>query len=362
MSPECSQARQRAVEMSGDLRAVEGPLAGYHHETYVIPLPGEAVGPAVEGGPPVRGKVREPRGNLLWFDRRCFASEEALLHALRGRVAGIPELIAVAEGVWLQRFIEGRTLGSLHASGAAIPDTIAAQILDLFRQMARITPGRLDAERVCRAEDRTADGDTAGFLERLICFAESRVYRENLSRFPGLFVSLGVQDDSFDMLRKHVAGLTERPFCLLHADLHRENFVVDARGRLWTIDWELAMLGDPLYDLATHLHLMRYPQDQASSLIKWWCQVVETERPGSSRGWEQDLPRLLDFKRAQSVFTDVVRTTQDLVARPDPDESLLLHHARHVQRVLTAGAQPLGLDAVPVLTDVVYALGPFRRM
>jgi hypothetical protein len=347
-----SPARERADEMSGDPSAVEGPLEGYHHETYVIPLPAAAVGPQS-----ARGKCREPRSNLLWFDRRCFASEETLLLALQGRITGIPDLIEVAEGVRLQRFIEGRTLNSLHGFGKEVPDGITAQILDLFRQMARVTPASLEVERECRPEDRPAEGDTGGFLERLVCFAEERVYRENVNRFPGLFASLNLDGDAFGRLRKHVAGLSERPFCLLHADLHRKNFIVDGRGGLWTIDWELAMFGDPLYDLATHLYLMRYPKAQHDLVAKQWCEAMEEERKGSSNGWEEDLPRLLDFKRAQSVFTDVVRATQLLVS----GELALEKAGMKVRQVLTAAAEPLGLDSVPPPSDIRSSLGRARR-
>lgn len=351
-----SPVRERAAEMSGDPSAVEGPLGGYHHETYVIPLPAE-----VAGAHPGRGKCREPRSDLLWFDRRCFASEETLLSALQGRITGIPELIEVADGVRLQRFVEGRTLGSLYRSGHEVPDSIAAQILDLFRQLARVGPGSLDVARECRPEDRSAEGDTAGFLERLVCFAEERVYRENLERFPGLFTSLGLDDDCFTRLRRHVAGLRERPFCLLHADLHRENFVVDLQGRLWTIDWELAMVGDPLYDLATHLYLMRYPKAQHDLMAKRWCEVMEEERSGSTEGWEEDLPRLLDFKRAQSVFTDVVRATQVLDARPDSAGPVGEQEAVRLRKVLAAAARPLGLDTVPTAGEVMSSLSRWRR-
>lgn len=346
-----SPARARAARMSGDPSVVEGPLEGYHHETYVIPLPAEVAGPGRN-----RGKCREPRSNLLWFDRRCFASEEKLLRALQGRISGVPDLIELAEEVRLQRFIEGRTLGALHPSGEEIPEDLAEQILQLFRELAGVTQLSLDVERECRPEDRSAEGDTAGFLERLVCFAEERVYRENAERFPGLFASLGVDGDSFGRLRKHVAGLRERPFCLLHADLHRENFIVDDRRRLWTIDWELALLGDPLYDLATHLHLMRYPKAQHQRMAERWCQVMEEARPGSARGWEEDLPRLLDFKRAQSVFTDIVRATQFLDTRSGSGELALQQEALRLRQALTAAAEPLGLESVPRLDDIAAVL------
>ncbi|MFF3909521.1 phosphotransferase [Streptomyces sp. NPDC001848] len=351
-----SSARQRAVQMSGDADVIEGPLKGYHHETYVIPLPAEIVGPE-----PVRGKFREPRSNLLWFDRRCFASEGKLLRALQGRITGIPELINLDDGLRLQRFIEGRTLGSLHASGEGVPEDLVNQILLLFRDLARVTVLSLDVERECRPEDRSPEGHTAGFLDHLICFAEERVYRENEKRFPGLFASLGVDDRSFMRLRRHVAGLSERPFCLLHADLHRENFVVDDRRRLWTIDWELAMFGDPLYDLATHLYLMRYPEAQQELMAKRWCEAMEEVRPGSSRGWEEDLPRLLDFKRAQSVFTDIVRAIGLLDSPPGADRIVLTRQAVQLRRVLTGAAETLGLDGVPSLPEVEAALARWRR-
>jgi hypothetical protein len=351
MSPEsASLARQRAVEVSGDASVVEGPLQGYHHETYVFPLPGGA-----EEVQPVRLKCREPRSNLLWFDRRCFASEEELLRALQGDIRGIPDIIQ-AGPVGLQRFIEGETLGSLCGSGRAISSSIFSQIVELFRQLAGIRPEVLTVERRCELRDRAREGDSADFLERLICFTEERVYQENLSDFGDLFGSLGVDGDSFRRLRKHVSGLTERPFCLLHADLHRENFVVAPEGRLWTIDWELAMLGDPLYDLATHLYLMRYPQDQERRMKQQWCEAVEGVTPGSSAGWEEDLPKLLDYKRAQSVFTDVIRMSLSFGMGPGVDVSLLDRAGGKIQKVLAAAADPLGLEKVPSRRQITASL------
>jgi hypothetical protein len=356
MAREPSGARRRAGELGADPGAVVGPLHGYHHETYVIPLP---VGPGRDGGE--RWKCREPRSGLLWSDRRCFLSEEQLLGALQGRISGIPDLIRVGDVV-LQRFIEGHTLKSPRRwSGRALPQSIVDQIVDLFREMAHVAPNSLHAARRCCGEDRAADGDTDGFLERLIHFAEEHVYRANLPRFGALFEDLGIDDVSFKNLREHVAGLTPRPFCLLHADLHRENFVLDPEGRLWTIDWELAMFGDPLYDLATHLYLMRYPKWQEDGLVRRWCATVEEVRPGSSHGRRQDLPRLLDFKRAQSVFTDVIRQSLSLVDQDRHDIHALGRAALKVHDVLRAAAPPLGLNQPPGTKDIVAALGAWRE-
>ncbi|MEW2292219.1 phosphotransferase [Streptomyces sp. NPDC006743] len=350
-----SRARLHAVEASGDPSRVEGPLQGYHHETYAFPLTGE-----LGALRPGRWKCREPRSDLLWFDRRCFASEEQLLAALQGRIGRIPELLE-AGGIGLQRFIEGRTLGALCPSGNAVPGGLFGQIVGLFGQLIAVTPGTLAVERRCEAADRPADGDTAAFLERLVRFAEERVYARNLAGFGQLFADLRIDGEAFERLRKHLKGLRERPFCLLHADLHRENFIVDAEHRLWTIDWELAMLGDPLYDLATHLYLMRYPRWQARRMTQAWCRTAEAVRPGSSRGWEHDLELLVGFKKVQSVFTDVIRTALALGTGPLPDRRTLTALGGKLHRVLAAAAHPLALESVPAPAAVVAALTRWHR-
>ncbi|WP_405544229.1 aminoglycoside phosphotransferase family protein [Streptomyces phaeochromogenes] len=350
MSPEPSATRLRASDLSDHSDEVEGPLCGYHHETYAFSLSAEA-GADKKG----RWKIREPREELLWFDRRCFTSEYELLYQLRRRIDVIPEVAPVG-GVDLQRFVEGVTLGERYPSGEAVSGEVVEQILKLFRQLIAVTSDTLPVERKCDPEDRADEGDSAGFLERLIRFTQKRVYGENLPEYEDLFTDLGLGLNSFEYLRKHVDGLTSRPFCLLHADLHRENFILDSAGKVWAIDWELAMLGDPLYDLATHLHLMRYPVQQEREIIQRWCVIAEDVRKGSSKGWIEDLPRLLDYKKAQSVFTDVIRETQPLVGIGGFAHRRLRETSLKVRDVLWAAAEPLGLASRPSLLEIEAGL------
>jgi hypothetical protein len=355
MSPETpSIALRHAVEACGNPNAVEGPLQGYHHETYVFPL-GEEAGALST----TRWKCREPRAGLLWFDRRCFDSEEQLLNALSGRITSIPGITEFG-GLRLQRFVEGRTLGAVRKAGLPIPGTLLRQVVDLFRELAEVRPETLVVKRRCEDRDRPRDGDTNGFLDRLVSFMEESVYLANLDEFAELFEEVGVGGGAFENLREHVSGLTERPFCLLHADLHRENFIVDPGQRLWTIDWELAMVGDPLYDLATHLYLMRYPQWQARRLTRRWVSTVEDVRPGSSKGWQRDLGLLMDFKKAQSVFTDVIRTALALGPGRGPGRRQPEGAGRKLHRVLAEAAVPLGLESVPAPDRVADALARWR--
>ncbi|MFC7892457.1 phosphotransferase [Streptomyces sp. NPDC057381] len=345
-----SPARQRAEAINDGSSLVKGPLKGYHHETYVLSPPGGTG----------RVKLREPRATSLWFDRRCFQSEEELLRGLQGRVDRIPRVVDV-EGMGLQTFIEGRTLGAYRRWDRRVPEAVFEQIAHLFRQTVAITAETLDVERRCSPQDAPDDGDTDAFLTRLVVFVEEQVYTANRADFGGLFADLGVRDEALAHLRKNVSGLTERPFCLLHGDLHRENFVIDPQGDLWTIDWELAMVGDPLYDLATHLYLMRYPAEQEKRLIARWCDVVEGIRPGSSRAWENDLRLITEFKKGQSVFTDTVRAARFLHDERGFRWTALPRVAGALHDALTAAAAPLGLEDVPTRRQVMAALVRWHR-
>ncbi|MEU6845969.1 phosphotransferase [Streptomyces sp. NPDC046716] len=340
-----SRARRTAATLSRSEPEIEGPLKGYHHETYVISLKG-----ASDHLASVRWKCREPREGLYWFDRRCFPSEEAVVEALTGRITSVPELIET-KGVRLQRFVEGETLGARYGVGDEIPEAIMRQILNVFAELARIQPATLTVKCLCAAEDRVRDGDTNGFLERLIRFTEMSVYRKHRNLYGDLFAELGIPGDAFKSLREQVAGLRERPFRLLHADLHRENLILDPSDRLWVIDWELAMFGDPLYDLATHLHLMRYPEVQEKRVVEEWRDV---EGSASSVGLDDDLPLLLAYKRAQSVFTDVIRSALTLrnAGRAVDRTGLLAATARKLHSVLLHGAPPLGVISVPATRSI----------
>ncbi|WP_344399518.1 aminoglycoside phosphotransferase family protein [Streptomyces longisporus] len=355
MSPQTvSRARLHAVEISGDAPVVEGPLSGYHHDTYVFPLPG------LEGEPGRRWKCREPRSSLVWFDRRCFVSEEQLLRALAGRLQRIPEVLDVG-GIGLQAFIEGETLQALHPTGRPVPSVFENQLLAVFGQLAAISPQSITVGRRCDERDRPKDGDTDGFLERLIDFVECQVYQNNLDAFEGLFRELGIDGFAFSRVRKMVSGLSSRPFSLLHGDLHRKNLIVDPQQRLWVIDWELAMLGDPLYDLATHLYLMRYPRHQQERVVHRWVRTVEAVRPGSSTGWQQDLPRILAFKRGQSVFTDIIRVSLSLSGGGSFSWRALRQAVVELQKVLGAAVEPLALERVPSRSHIAAALLRWHR-
>ncbi|MER7727870.1 phosphotransferase [Streptomyces sp. NPDC096323] len=352
MDARASAARRRAAALVSDERLLVGPLKGYHHETYAFPLP------AGDGsGRQTWWKCRDPRAGLLWFDLRAFASERELVRALQGSITRIPAVIE-REEVSLYTFVEGRTLGEVCPPGQPLSARHSGQLGVLFGELVSVRPESVLASAGWVAGGHPAGwkDDSAAFLAQLIDFTDVHIYQRHLPRYHALFRDLGIPGGALDGLREATRALVPRPSALLHGDLHRENFIVDGRDDLWTIDWELAVVGDPLYDLATHLHLMGYPADQESRITGIWRRAVEGARPGSSEGWEADLPVLRAYKRAQSVYTDVIRTA--LALGELTAEQRLRQLARPVRRIegaLAAARRTLGLTREPSADSVAAA-------
>lgn len=196
-----TEVKRRAAERFGlpvDHPGIEGPLEGHHHVAYAVPLPG--------GG---RAKYREPRPGLLRVDPRCFLLEEELLRDLRGRVTRVPE--PVGPDVPVQRYIEGRIPRAGGLPGNALSRRHRGRLGQLFGELAAFDIRDVRARRVCAGPDSLGDGDSAGFLSRLIDFTEQRVYREHGADYLELFAELGVRDGALADLKARAADLTPVP-------------------------------------------------------------------------------------------------------------------------------------------------------
>ncbi|MGI5353328.1 phosphotransferase [Streptomyces sp. CA-250714] len=343
-----------ALQQAEAIGAVDGPLAGYHREWYVVRPEGELTRLG-------RVKIGEPREGALWFDRRYFASEdELLLELARLGVPRVPPVHRVrSAGTVFHGFIEGRTLAELSPRGHPLAPDQLRQIMDRFASLCRLRPGDVHARRL-----GSDDGAGSGFPRGMLEFTRERAYHAHLPRFGPLFERLGVPLDALgprSRLAAEAARQTDRPVCLLHGDLHRANFIVDPAGALWTIDWELASFGDPLYDLATHLYLMDYPDRQRAEVVEQWRRTVTPLLPGADAQLAEDLPRWLDYKRAQSVFTDVVRQAVVLADAVGSAAfaAQLGQAAKLVHDVLVRAAEPLELADVPSPGAVELAYAEF---
>uniref|UniRef100_A0AAU3GT00 Aminoglycoside phosphotransferase family protein n=1 Tax=Streptomyces sp. NBC_01401 TaxID=2903854 RepID=A0AAU3GT00_9ACTN len=231
--------------------------------------------------------------------------EEDVLAALHPHVTHVPRLLYAHErraghGPLFQvhSFIEGEPLDTVHPHGSAIPVCVSDDIARFFGELLRFPQEKLPR----LPPDWPTDGDSRGFGSVLLKLG--RTLRDDLGkRCPVLFELLEIPEDPFAGLDRALSRLTPRPFRLLHGDLHRGN-MIRGDGQTYFLDWQLALWGDPVYDLADHVHKMGYvPADEVRAVRNW-----ANSAPGScTRGLRDDIDFYIAYERVKSSVVDAVR-------------------------------------------------------
>ncbi|WP_280401054.1 phosphotransferase [Nocardia carnea] len=231
--------------------------------------------------------------------------EALVLRAIEG--AGIPAPRLRWESrspvYQIHDYIEGELLDRIAPRGVAVPAHVPTDVAAFFGSLGQVPADRLPATT---GENR---GDPVAFARRLSDVSQ-RVYRESREAFGRLYRDLEVPADPFAGILDAWTTLRYRPFRLLHSDVHRKNMIVRG-GRVVFIDWELALFGDPVYDVATHIHKMGYFPDEQEAFLTAWV----TAEPAAARDeWATDLRTYLNHERVKSVVVDAVRYAKVLAA------------------------------------------------
>lgn len=239
--------------------------------------------------------------------------EAGVLAAVGGRVTRAPRLLYACERPPFQvhEFIAGDVLDDIAPRGRPVPGHVLGDIGELFAELHRIERAALPV----LPDGWPVDGDTAGFARRLSELTRT-VHERFGTGFRSLFSVLGIPADPLETIEQRWDDLAPRPFRLLHTDIHRKNLIV-RDGRTYFLDWELALWGDPVYDLAVHLHKMAYLGREADDVIRRWQRATAPDG-GSPPAWRADLDRYLAHERVKSSIVDTVRYTK-LVADPATD-------------------------------------------
>ena len=174
-------------------------------------------------------------------------------------VIGVPFLISeFRKGVAISRELPARLVGVDDIGGK-----LSALIVGGLAQLQRISP----------AEAGLADlGKAEGFIARQIHGWHKRASR----------VMSGQQMQMVDVLRDWLVAhqSAERPATLVHLDFKLDNVLVDPDSLTvqGIVDWEMATIGDPYYDLMLMLSVWGEPAD---SLVyaRQWCM------PCTAPGW-----------------------------------------------------------------------------
>ncbi|GAA2893374.1 hypothetical protein Acy02nite_28120 [Actinoplanes cyaneus] len=256
------------------------------------------VGVAVPAG---RRLVRIPLHGADDMDLRIW-HEADVLAGIHDRVSGAPLLHFRTErpAFQIHEFIEGDLLDRAAPRGRPVPPGVLDDVVRLFGELSAVPREVMPP----LPDGWPQDGDCPGFFDRLIEVTR-RVHVRHHDVYRQLFREFGFPEDPLDQLTSGVPTLTGRGFTLLHCDVHRKNVIVSPTGCRF-IDWELALWGDPVYDLASHLHKMGYLSAEEARLTALWAGVLGPANPT----WQEDLGTYLAHERVKSAIVDTVRYAQ----------------------------------------------------
>lgn len=164
---------------------------------------------------------------------------------------------------------EGVALRLLHAlTPASVPDCVDVDEERFVIVLARAPEGWVDWKSRLLAGD--ADPAIAGRLGRLLAtwhagtvagvpgLLHDRTAFEQLRVEPYYRTVMARRPDVADAVGRRLQELLERPRCIVHGDFSPKNVLAGGRGDVWVLDWEVAHVGDPGFDVAyllTHLLL-----------------------------------------------------------------------------------------------------------
>jgi aminoglycoside phosphotransferase (APT) family kinase protein len=236
--------------------------------------------------------------------------EAAVVQAINPVIDRVPRLIHANANPAYQvvEFITGDVLDAIAPRGKRVPDHVISDVGELFHQLGQVPLAQLPT----LPADWPTDGDTATFAHQLSDITID-VHTRFRDEFGDLFKALGFPTDPFEAILERWQTLSPRPFRLLHTDIHRKNMIIDA-GATYFLDWELALWGDPVYDLAVHLHKMAYQPDEEDTARAIWRAAVPTD---AATEWTTDLTTYLAHERVKSAIVDTVRYTKLITAHAE---------------------------------------------
>jgi tetratricopeptide (TPR) repeat protein len=261
---------------------------------------------------------------------------EADVLAVVGRhLADVPRLRSVNRRppYQIHEFVEGVVLNDIAPKGARLPGGAIDRFAAFFARLGEVPVAELPP----LPPDWPGTGDSSGVAGRLLAVTRS-VHEEFREQYAGLWRALGIPDDPFEPLE--LDALHPRPFRLIHCDVHRQNIIVRDGGGYVFVDWELALVGDPVYEIAVHLHKMAYGPDEDAEMRAAWAAACQADQWPD---WAIDLDRYLAHERVKSTIVDSVRYAKVVAA--DPGE--LSERSASLARKLTLARQ-VWHDLTPV--------------
>ncbi|WP_328435502.1 aminoglycoside phosphotransferase family protein [Nocardia puris] len=298
-----------AEELLAETRERDPDFVGHYMENYKV---------TTSTGEPVL--LRYARRDVFHgYDARMLTEADALGAAM-ARGVQVPELLYRGEDFLIERYIPGLQ-----------PEVNSADQLTWVPML--LTEVEKAQKRPAYYSNLRSVYDWQQWLRAFLANLYSTLPATHMERV----ALLGIPP--LDRVWKPDSAQSNRALTLVHSDLHPSNLLVNSTG-VWILDWELAMIADPLWDAAVALHRTPWPTADAE---RWAAELWLAMH----RADDRDVERLAEYRKLE-VWKSLLVDSARYPAAVAEDPECLSHRARRLHALLEAGADAFGCESLPL--------------
>ena len=236
-----------------------------------------------------RKVIKYPRQLGITQEYYRSTPETDILEKLISEGISVPKIIEKNSMYFIEEYIDGNLLDSLYSDYEKMNKQDIDSIIDNIIKLIGINCHNLNKY--------IAWNNVSEFFNLQINNTES-IWEIYKNKYCSLYNLLNINDETILKLRKLADRInSNRPLCLIHGDRHKNNMIKKDKT-LYFIDWELGCVGDLAYDIAFHIHQMKYNQKD----LEYFLLNLNNRLPNEYKSILNDINSYLCFITARSVI------------------------------------------------------------
>ena len=214
--------------------------------------------------------------------------ELEILELLNKYDINVPQVLEKNDDYFMEEYITGDLLASIYNDGCIIDTIDIDSIINNILLLITIDYHELDKFKKWN--------NVTEFFEFQISNTE-KMWNYYKTKYNNFYKILNVNENIISILKQLSKQInSSRPLCLIHGDRHKNN-MIKKNKKLYFIDWELGCVGDIAYDIAFHIHQMKY----CSSDLNYFIMQLEDKLPKQFKSAISDINAYMKFITVRSV-------------------------------------------------------------
>ena len=242
-------------------------------------------------------KVMSEDKKIVKYQRRIGITQEyyrsipesEVLEILSKYGMNVPKVLELYDDYFVEEYIDGTLLDDIYTDYSNIDKIVIDDIINNIVGLIRI-----DFQSLSKYSKWD---NVRGFFEYQILNTEE-IWNEYNTSYDVFYNLLGINKSTIFKLKQLSKKINfNRPLCLIHGDRHKNN-MIKKDNQVYYIDWELSCLGDLAYDIAFHIHQMKYSEAD----LKYFLLNLEKRLPYEYKSAINDINIYLCFITMRSVI------------------------------------------------------------